>query len=122
MFKREIKFTTRKDGVYCEFIVSCYKYKNKVVNFLFRLKSEEFDYLALDYGYHSRTKMYDFQTIYQKQSKKHKCPYTKGRCYYDGTSIGADETMKELFEYGSDYVFEKMEESFKQTFINKENI
>ncbi len=60
---------------------------------------------------------------YHSKKKKHKyltkltgCEFTGGDCYGEGSCLRADDYLKLLFEKGSEGVFEKLEEDYKEEF------
>jgi hypothetical protein len=65
---------------------------------------------AGSWDYHSKKKMYD------GQSYSHKCEYTKGKCYCDGSCLKGDTYLKLLIEKGSDAVFEELEKDYRKQF------
>jgi len=63
-----------------------------------------------DIGYHSKTPRYEEQP-------KMECEYTGcGHCYYDGSSLQADEFMPEFLAGGSDAVWKMLEERYNSLF------
>ena len=63
--------------------------------------------MGVDIGYHSKIPTCDGHTV-----TKNKCPYTEGDCYYDGSSLQADEFTPIFLEKGTDAVWEMLEERY----------
>ena len=60
-----------------------------------------------DKGYHWSTPQYEGQ-------EAHDCDLLpEGKCYYDGSSLNADDTFKALLEKGSDGVWAELEELYR---------
>jgi hypothetical protein len=72
-----------------------------------------------DVGYHSLVPMYEGQ---EKMSDS--CEYLDGKpCYYDGSSLRADEWVKDIFlKEGSDGIWLEMEKEYVARFGTKEAI
>lgn len=66
-----------------------------------------------DVGYHSPKPMFKDQTSMGK------CEYIKANCYYDGSSLRAEEYQEILIRKGSKGVWEFLEKEWKQTFGKK---
>lgn len=65
-----------------------------------------------DLGYHADSPQYEGQGY-------HKCDCRpSGRCYYDGTSLGAKELEEGFLAGGADWVFEKLEKYYDYRFEN----
>jgi len=65
-----------------------------------------------DIGYHSLTPQYDGQSICQDA-----CEYLGGKpCYYDGTSLGADEFFPTFLAGGDDAVWTMLESRYRDRF------
>lgn len=63
-----------------------------------------------DIGYHADVPQYEGQTGME-------CEYRPGkRCYYDGTSLGADEFMPEFLAGGSEAVWTMLEHRYHSRF------
>ena len=70
------------------------------------------DYMGYDVGYHSLTPQYEGQEI---QSKS--CEYLDGKpCYYDGSSLLAEEYMNIFVEKGEKAIWEMLEAEYKERF------
>lgn len=70
--------------------------------------------MPADIGYHSPKPMYEGQ-----EPMSGKCEYVEGgKCYYDGSSLRAEQVFNILCEKGSDGVWEYMEQEYKERFIN----
>lgn len=65
--------------------------------------------MGMDLGYHAHAKQYESQEVMQN-----KCDYLGGPCYYDGTSLGAQDLMATLLENGLDAVWEVMERRYEE--------
>ena len=69
--------------------------------------------MGADLGYHSKKPMYEDQS-------KMNCNYTGlGFCYYDGSTLNADEFMPEFIAGGSDAVWKKLKEYYKEVFYDR---
>lgn len=71
--------------------------------------------MGADIGYHSPHPVYEGQTAVHSD-----CQYTGGECYYDGTSLGADEFMPEFLAGGDSAVWAMLERRYHETFEAKE--
>lgn len=68
--------------------------------------------MGADRGYHSATKRYSDQ-------KPMDCNILKGgKCYYDGSSLAAEDVRDTMLAEGSDGVWRVMEEYYHQVFDN----
>jgi hypothetical protein len=65
--------------------------------------------MATDIGYHSPIPMYEDQV-------KRDCSFIKDGCYYDGSSLYAEEFLTLLIEKGSKAVWKKMKEYYRGVF------
>jgi len=74
-------------------------------------KYNPFRPIGADIGYHAKNPRYEGHDCIDEN-----CKYTGGKCYYDGTSLGADEFMPEFLAGGSDAVWPMLERRYKQTF------
>ena len=69
-----------------------------------------------DIGYHSPKPMFKGQT-------STKCAYIKGKCYYDGSGLYAQENQEILIRKGSEGIWKFLEKHWKETFKkNKEGL
>lgn len=64
-----------------------------------------------DLGYHSRSPMWEGQEPIGED-----CPYVGGTCYYDGSSLNADEFYRVLVAEGGDAMWAKLEAYYHATF------
>ncbi len=65
-----------------------------------------------DLGYHSPKPMYDGQ-----EPMKGPCQYVDGGvCYYDGSSLAADDVFKRLLAEGTSGVWNVLEETYNERF------
>ena len=75
--------------------------------------------VAFDIGYHSPRPMYSGQTPIS-----HECPYVDGGiCYYDGSTLYADEPLEILMNLGEEDLWNFLEREYNKLFsdqINKE--
>lgn len=70
--------------------------------------------LGADIGYHS------LRPQYGGQIKRDACQYLDGQaCYYDGSSLSADEFIPEFLAGGSDAVWKMLEEKYRHHFVKK---
>ena len=68
--------------------------------------------LPADLGYHSPKPMYEGQSTQTKS-----CEFLDGKpCYYDGSSLNADEAYKTLINAGEDDLWRFLEEYYLCTF------
>lgn len=68
--------------------------------------------LPADIGYHSPTPIYEGQEICQES-----CSLLGGKpCYYDGSSLNAEEYFNVLVSKGSDALWEKLENYYHRVF------
>jgi len=67
--------------------------------------------MAADIGYHSHVPMYEGQPLMTDH-----CEVINGPCYYDGSSLQADDGFKILLENGGEAVWEWMEEYYNNHF------
>jgi hypothetical protein len=67
--------------------------------------------LPADIGYHSKVPMYEGQ-----QPMDGDCPYTSGVCYYDGSSLMAEDVFEVLLREGSDGVWADLERRYNEQF------
>jgi hypothetical protein len=65
--------------------------------------------IGVDIGYHAPTPQYEGQTSM-------KCDVLDGECYYDGTSLGAEEFMSTFLAGGSDAVWEMLQKRYDDQF------
>ena len=66
--------------------------------------------IGADIGYHSKSELYD------GQYKTENCLYTDGVCYYDGSSLRADEFMSIFLAEGDEAVWKMLEEEYVNIF------
>jgi len=71
--------------------------------------------MGADVGYHSPEPMYDGQNAMGKD-----CHLIEGPCYYDGSSLQAEDMFNLLCEKGSDEVWKEMEKNWNDFFHPKE--
>lgn len=73
------------------------------------------DPMGFDLGYHSPKPMYEDQKIVRDD-----CPYLDGKpCYYDGSSLRAEEVTKTLIEEGHEAVWNRLEKEYDRRFLEK---
>lgn len=71
--------------------------------------------LPADLGYHSPIPQY------KDQEPMGPCEYLDGKsCYYDGSGLAAEEVFKLMLKEGSDGVWKKLENYYKETFKNEQ--
>ena len=63
-----------------------------------------------DVGYHSPKPMYD------DHKPMAKCDVIDGDCYYDGSSLWADEWIEDFLKGGTDWLWPKLEEVYRERF------
>ena len=63
--------------------------------------------MPADLGYHSRVRMYPSQEPISED-----CPIIGGMCYYDGSSLAAEEVYWEWVEKGMDWLWERLERAY----------
>lgn len=64
-----------------------------------------------DLGYHSPKPMYDGQTMVSDS-----CEVLGGKCYYDGTSLGADEPLRVFINDGEEGLWKFLEGIYHDRF------
>lgn len=64
-----------------------------------------------DVGYHSYKPMYEDQT-----SMTGECHVLNAPCYYDGSSLMADEWVEQFVAGGTDWLWKKLEEQYHSRF------
>lgn len=69
--------------------------------------------LPADFGYHSHTKMYEWQQVNEN------CEYLKGPCYYDGSGLEAQRVFEVMLQDGSDGVWRELEKYYQEIFCSK---
>lgn len=68
--------------------------------------------MPADLGYHSYTPLYEGQDICTES-----CEYLDGKpCYYDGSGLNAERIYEVLLREGSDGVWGKLEDFYKELF------
>ncbi len=67
-----------------------------------------------DVGYHSPTPTYEGQTCTDEA-----CQVTGGKCYYDGSSLRAEEWAKRWLEDGTDMIWMLLREQYERTFATQ---
>ena len=79
-------------------------------------KYNPFEWNGFDIGYHSPKPMYEGQTEMD-------CDLIDGgKCYYDGTSLGASEFAPEFVAKGEDAVWKKLKEVYEDRFLDTEKL
>lgn len=68
-----------------------------------------------DLGYHARVPQYDGQTPMQNE-----CEYLGGPCYYDGSSLAAEELVEGFLNGGDDWVWNRLEAYYRHRFEGAE--
>lgn len=68
------------------------------------------DVMAIDLGVHSHTPQYPNHTV------KTDCYILQGDCYYDGSTLGAEEPFELLLSKGSDALWEYLENYYREQF------
>ncbi|MCB0446396.1 MAG: hypothetical protein KDD03_02600 [Gelidibacter sp.] len=70
-----------------------------------------FEPMPADIGFHSSTPMYN------GQSKMEECKYMNGKdCYYDGSTLMANEVYQILLQEGSEGVWKELERLYNREF------
>ena len=68
-----------------------------------------------DVGYHSPKATYKGQA-----AMSGKCSYVKGgKCFYDGSGLRADEWIEDFVAGGTDWLWPKLEEEYRDLFMKK---
>ena len=67
-----------------------------------------------DIGYHAREPQYEGQT-------SRECSLLDGQCYYDGSSLQADEWIEGFVCGGTDWLWPKLEDYYRFTFEGGEH-
>jgi hypothetical protein len=71
--------------------------------------------MAADIGYHSPKPMYEGQA-----SMGNDCPWIDGECFYDGSSLQAEEVFKVFRASGEEALWELLEERYRDWFESKD--
>lgn len=69
--------------------------------------------MPADLGYHSPRPMYD------GQEPRDDCPFLKGDCYYDGSTLNADPVFDLLVEKGHEAVWARLEDYYNERFVTE---
>lgn len=69
-----------------------------------------------DIGYHSKVPMYDGQEPLTEE-----CPVIGGRCFYDGSSLNADEWIEPFMAGGTEWLWPKLEQYYAFIFDGGKN-
>lgn len=85
-----------------------------------KLQDREFPHLschphAFDIGYHSYKPIYEGQTAVRSD-----CHLLNAPCYYDGSSLQAEEVLQLLISQGSEAVWQEMQNRYNEIFESKE--
>lgn len=72
-------------------------------------KHNPFHAMGVDIGYHAKAPQYEGQSV-----QRHDCPYTDGTCYYDGSSLMADEFMPTFLVGGTSAVWPMLEAKYRE--------
>lgn len=109
----DLRFVLKGDKGATQFVVYTSMHLPHVAEEMWRRGGEynPFKPMGADIGYHAKVPQYSDQPIAQ-----HECEYVGGPCYYDGTSLGADEFMPEFLEGGSEAVWNMLERRYNETF------
>lgn len=103
----DIRFVLKGSNGATQFVVFTPMYLSHVHDELFR-KGHDFKPVGADIGYHSKHPQY-------AEHEAMDCPYTdEGKCYYDGSSLAADEFMPEFLSGGSDAVWKMLEDRYNK--------
>jgi len=87
----------------------------------YHTKSDEFGFCSLeprpaDIGYHSPVPQYDGQTVVDEH-----CPYLNDKpCYYDGSTLNAEDVFKIMVEKGHEAMWKELENRYMYTFENQQ--
>lgn len=65
---------------------------------------------GVDVGYHSHTPMYE------GQNKRDHCEYLNGPCYYDGSSLAAEDLLDRFLAGGEEVVWKYLKEYYTSRF------
>ena len=112
----DLRFILKKDNMAVQFIVYTNWHLPHVskenINRLNSPQDIELFWMPIpaDLGYHSPYPMYDGQSIHKG------CEYIGQDCYYDGSSLMADDVFKILLKEGSDGVWRRLEEYWNSRF------
>lgn len=68
-----------------------------------------------DVGYHSPKPMYDDQPSMECDLMP------EGKCYYDGSGLRADEWIEDFIAGGTDWLWPKLEEEYRDLFESEES-
>jgi hypothetical protein len=71
--------------------------------------------MGADVGYHTTTQQYEGQTVVSEE-----CEYLDNKpCYYDGSSLAAEELLKQFIEHGEDHMWDYLEKYYNDRFGDK---
>lgn len=117
-FKREVKFIpTYDDSLTIRFFLHGQK---GIIHFSIRTgwkQGRQYEETGLsaygsDVGYHSPHPMYEGQNPVDK------CDFFEP-CYYDGSSSQAEEYFNSLLEFGDEYIWSKLEATYRSRFLDE---
>lgn len=110
----EIRFVLKGDAGAVQFVVFTPMHLPHVQEEMWRNNRHRewnpFEPMGADIGYHAREPQYEGQ-------ESMTCDLLpEGRCYYDGTSLGADEFMPTFLAGGDKAVWKMLEERYVERF------
>lgn len=84
--------------------------ENRKWQYDFDCKFDQIHPQGWDVGFHSPVPMYEGQTHMDS------CDVLEGNCYYDGSSLRADEWVPNFLAGGTEWLWPKLEEEYRSLF------
>jgi hypothetical protein len=118
----ELRFYLKKDNRAIQFVLNTNwqlpSVTNEMLNKYPSPKEVELLFCPVPYdlGYHSPVPMYDGQ-----EPISDNCEITGGDCYYDGSTLAAENIYKILLYHGSDGVWKELERVWRDKFERMED-
>jgi len=114
--EKEIRFIPINGTLYIKFFL---KGENGIVQFCINTGwnhnmtgfDQKIRSYAYDIGYHSPVPKY------KDQEPMPSCDFYD-TCYYDGSSMYADELFDKLIDHGHEYIWQKMQEFYNEKLLN----
>lgn len=114
-FVREIKFIPHYESVDCKFFL---KGEKGIIQFCIRtgwnINDKSEPAYGYDVGYHSPV------ALYSDQKPMEKCSHYE-TCYYDGSSMYAENVFHMLLNYGEEAVWKELESAYERWLGKKDD-
>jgi hypothetical protein len=92
------------------------QHEHRASNYEMAVKYNQIQPQGWDVGYHSPKPMYDSHT-----AMDHACDLVEGgKCFYDGSSLRADEWIPKFIRGGTDWLWPALEEEYRYRFEREE--